>query len=60
MSKAWKLVRKLRQDEEGAALIEYSILVGIIAAGTIAAVTVVGGWIGGRWTILCTALGTSC
>ena len=30
MQKVWQLVRALRQDEEGAALIEYTVLLGIM------------------------------
>jgi len=51
------LQHRLKSDEEGAALIEYSILIGLIAAAVIAAVTAVSGWITGRWDALRLALG---
>lgn len=36
------LIDRFRRDEEGAALVEYGILVGLIAVICIAAVTIVG------------------
>ena len=37
-----RLIDRLRRDEHGAALVEYGILVGLIAVICIAAVTIVG------------------
>lgn len=37
-----RLIDRLRRDEQGAALVEYGILVGLIAVICIAAVTIVG------------------
>ena len=39
-------------DERGAALIEYSILIGLIAVAVITAITAIGGWITTQWTTL--------
>jgi len=36
MSKAWSLIEKLRRDEDGAALIEYTVLLGILVVAVIA------------------------
>jgi pilus assembly protein Flp/PilA len=47
----------LRRDESGAALIEYSLLIGLIVVGAVAAITAVGTKIGGNWTSLKTAIG---
>jgi pilus assembly protein Flp/PilA len=58
MLKAFELVRKLRTDEEGAALIEYTVLLAILIVAVIATITAVGGWVSGRWTALNTALPT--
>jgi len=49
-------LQKLSRDEEGAALIEYTVLLGVLLVAVILTITAVGGWIGGRWTSLCTAL----
>ena len=53
-------IKALLRDENGAAMIEYSILIGLIAAAVIAAVVAVGVWITARWTGLCGALGIAC
>jgi pilus assembly protein Flp/PilA len=41
------LVTRFARDEEGAALVEYGMLVALIAAACIAAVTALGGTIAG-------------
>ena len=56
MKKLGNVMRRFHDEEEGAALIEYSILVGIISAAAITAVAAVALWITGRWTALCGAL----
>jgi len=56
MQKALELVRGLRRDEEGAALIEYTVLLGIMLVAVIASIVFVGGWIGKKWTALTAAL----
>ena len=56
MSKNRSLIQKLRQDEEGASLIEYTVLVGIVTVAVIATIVLVGGWITGQWTALNAAL----
>ena len=38
-------------------MIEYSILIGLIAAAVIVSITAIAVWIVGRWTALQTALG---
>jgi pilus assembly protein Flp/PilA len=53
MLKPWKnLVLKLGRDEEGAALIEYTVLLGILLVAVIATIALVGTWINGKWTAL--------
>lgn len=44
--------RRFAKDENGAALIEYSVLIGIITVGVIATVVLVGNWVGTQWTTL--------
>ena len=46
-----------RIEESGAALIEYSILIGLIAAAVVTTVAAIGVWITGRWSTLKAALG---
>ena len=52
MSKAWNLIEKLRRDEDGAALIEYTVLLGVLIVAVIATIVAVGGWVNTRWTTL--------
>ncbi len=61
MSKALKLLNQIRKDEEGAALIEYTILLGIIAVAVIGFATTISGWITTQWSTLCGKLtGAAC
>jgi len=52
MRNAVSLVKKLAVDEEGAALIEYTVLLGILLVAVIATIFAVGGWINKEWTAL--------
>lgn len=52
MSKTWNLLSKLRRDEDGAALIEYTVLLGIMLVAVIGTIVTVGGWISGKWNLL--------
>ena len=54
--KALELVRRLAEDEDGAALLEYTVLLGILLVAVIATITLVGAWISGQWTALHSAL----
>jgi pilus assembly protein Flp/PilA len=58
MSKALNLLSKLRKDEDGAALIEYTVLLGILIVAVIATIGLVGTWVSGQWTTLQTSLPT--
>jgi pilus assembly protein Flp/PilA len=46
------LIEQLQTDEEGAALIEYTVLLGILLIAVIATIGLVGKWINGKWTAL--------
>jgi pilus assembly protein Flp/PilA len=59
MSKALKLINAVRKDEEGAALVEYALLVGLIAVVCIVAVTQLGLAVSGKLNAACTSLGGS-
>ena len=56
MSKVTSLIARLRRDEDGAALIEYTVLIGILVVAVIATIIAVGSWVNGRWTALNTAI----
>jgi pilus assembly protein Flp/PilA len=45
------LVRRLRDEEDGLALTEYLILLGLLTAAVIAAVTLFGGNLGTQWDL---------
>ena len=47
---------RLRKEEDGATLIEYSILIGLLTVAVIALVLAVGGWISEKWSSLNSAL----
>ena len=56
MKKALELIRGLGRDEDGAALIEYTVLLGIMLVAVIAVIVLVGQWIGAEWVALQAAL----
>jgi pilus assembly protein Flp/PilA len=56
--KALQLLKRLAKDEDGAALLEYTVLLGILLVAVIATITLVGAWISGQWTSLNSALPT--
>jgi pilus assembly protein Flp/PilA len=49
-------VFRFKKDEDGAALIEYTVLLGILLIAVIAIIGAVGTWVHGQWTALNTAL----
>ena len=46
---------RLRKDNSGATMIEYSILIGIITVAAIAMIGLMGGYVTEQWTELVTA-----
>jgi pilus assembly protein Flp/PilA len=52
----FELLKRLGNDEDGATLLEYTVLIAIMLVAVIGTITVVGGWITGRWTALNGAL----
>jgi pilus assembly protein Flp/PilA len=52
MSHVANLLRRLSKDEDGAALIEYTVLLGILLIAVIATIGLVGTWINNQWTNL--------
>jgi len=56
MLKVFSLLEKFRRDEDGAALIEYTVLLGILLVAVIVTIGLVGTWVSGQWTTLQTSL----
>jgi pilus assembly protein Flp/PilA len=56
MRKTIHLLRGLARDEEGAALVEYTVLLGIMLVAVVATIGLVGGWVNTKWAALWTAL----
>ena len=56
--KVIELAKRLTKDEDGAALLEYTVLLGILLVAVIATITLVGTWISGQWTTLHSSLPT--
>lgn len=53
MKKLMTMARQFRDDENGAAMVEYSILIGVIAVAAIGFIVGIGLWVTGRFTDLC-------
>jgi pilus assembly protein Flp/PilA len=56
MKNVLTLIRGLGRDEEGASLVEYTVLLGILLVAVIAVIGGVGTWVNNQWTGLNTAL----
>lgn len=57
MKKLISLFKTLAIDEDGATLIEYSLLISLIAAATVAIILLAGAWIVRTWQYLGAVLG---
>ena len=66
MKTLMNIAKRFHEDEDGAAMVEYTILLGIITVAVIATIVAVGGWVSSNWTALCTdingkgAAGSTC
>ena len=56
MSRFVAFVTKIRSDEDGASLIEYTVLLAILLVAVIAVIAGVGQWISTQWASLSTAI----
>jgi pilus assembly protein Flp/PilA len=56
MSYKRSFIRRLRTDQKGASLVEYSVLVGIVLVLGITSIRGVGAWMNVQWTDLNTNL----
>jgi pilus assembly protein Flp/PilA len=59
MTKLMTVARRFHRDEDGAAMVEYSILIGIIAAASIATIAAIGTWVSTQFSGLCTNMVTT-
>ena len=57
MQKLLELAGRFGKEEDGAALVEYTVLLGILLVAVIVTIGLVGTWISGKWTALATAIG---
>lgn len=55
MTKLGVLLARLRENEKGATMIEYSILIGIITVVAIGFIGLMGGYVQEQWSELVTA-----
>lgn len=56
MTRLVNLAKQFVADEEGAALVEYTVLIGIMLVAVITAIFAIGTWVQNQWTALNTAL----
>jgi pilus assembly protein Flp/PilA len=56
MRKALQALNRVVKEEDGAALVEYSVLLGVMLVAVIGTIVLVGGWINTKWAALLTAL----
>ena len=49
-------INRFIRDENGATLLEYTVLIGLMLIAVIVAISAVGTWVGNKWTDLNTAL----
>ena len=56
MSKLLAFFETFRSDEDGAALVEYTVLLGLMLIAVILTIVAVGNWVNGKWTALNSAL----
>ena len=52
LNQAKSVLNRLKKDEGGAALIEYTVLLGVLLIAVIAVIVAVGHWISGQWSTL--------
>jgi pilus assembly protein Flp/PilA len=56
MRRVRMFLERLRRDEDGVTMLEYTILLGIITVAVIASVVYAGGWVSTKWTALTAVL----
>jgi pilus assembly protein Flp/PilA len=58
--KVWKLFNQIRTDEEGAAMAEYVVLLGLIVGALVLVITNFAGVLQHKFTSVCASLGGTC
>ncbi len=53
----WRVSADFLKSESGVAMVEYTILLGIVTITVIATIILVGAWVSGEWNDLVAALG---
>ena len=56
MNSIVKLIKQLKSDEDGASLIEYTVLLAILLVAVIAIIGAVGSWVNTQWANLNNAI----
>ena len=56
MKKVREIASQFATEEHGAAMIEYTVLLGLVSAVAIGVVVTVGLWVGGQWDALSTGI----
>jgi pilus assembly protein Flp/PilA len=51
-----RILTHLWRDEDGASMVEYTVLIGLLTVATISVVLLVGSWVSGQWATLNAAL----
>lgn len=59
MTKLGAFFARLRKDEKGATMIEYSILIGIITVLAIASISAMGSYVASQWADLVSAVNSA-
>ena len=57
LAKAQVALNSFKKNESGAALVEYSLLIGLITVAAVAAMLVIGPWVALQWETLATRVG---
>jgi pilus assembly protein Flp/PilA len=61
MSNALKLTKQFAADEDGTALMEYTLLLGTLIVAIIFIITALGTWVSNQWQTVCTSIsGAAC
>ena len=54
--KTLELMKRLADDQDGASLLEYTVLLGILLVAVIGTIAMIGNWVADQWTSLNRAL----
>lgn len=57
--KAQVALHSFKNNQSGAALVEYSLLIGLITVAVVGTIVIVGGWVADQWTALEGAIDTA-